>query len=211
MATINRGDSSVGSSSFTQLNQQLYVVGARSGSVADFVAKDDPINYQGSQSGSPLVLAPQSGSWNWEGAGDLITLEDGDRCVKTELKLLAPSGGNTPSAPNSTAASDTCPWMTQANGAINSASVGEQIRCTCQCWFVCSVRLPSALVRTIHGVNYFRTTNIKPWHCLLALRCKRDTSLKGCAILPATTAPVTCVFAITYSLGCCHFTGCVAS
>ena len=94
IATINRGDSSVSSSSFTQLNQQLYVIGARSGAVVSFVAQDDPINYQGSQSGSPLALAPQSGSWNWEGAGDLITLEDGNRCVQTNLTLVAASGGN---------------------------------------------------------------------------------------------------------------------
>ena len=127
MATINRGDSSVSSSSFTQLNQQLYVLGARSGGVTSFVAQDDPINYQGSQSDSPLALAPQSGSWNWEGAGDLITLEDGDRCVQTQLKLVAASGGNTPSATNSTALSNTCPWVNQANGAINSASAGEQL------------------------------------------------------------------------------------
>lgn len=127
LATINRGDSSASSSSFTQLNQQLYTVSAYTGGSTTFSATDDPVNYQGSQSGSALSLEPQYGTFNWEGAGDLISLQDTLNCVKTDLKLVAASGGNAPSAANSTTLSSSCPWMSQANGAATiSASVGEQ-------------------------------------------------------------------------------------
>ena len=130
LATINRGDSSATSNSFTQLNQQLYTVSAYSGGATSFTATDDPVNYQGTQSGSPLNLQPQYGTFNWEGAGDLISLQDTLNCVQTNLKLVAASNGNTPSAANSTALSTTCPWMAASSATISSASSGILI------WFM---------------------------------------------------------------------------
>ena len=126
LGTINRGDSSATSNSFTQLNQQLYTVSAYYGNATTFTATNDPVNYQGSQSGSPLSLEPQYGTFNWEGAGDLISLTDTKRCVQTELRLVAASG-HFPSIANNTALSSTCPWLNQGSGSpTSSASAGEQ-------------------------------------------------------------------------------------
>ena len=76
LATINRGDSSASSSSFTQLNQQLYSLDVHADNSASFTKTDDPVNYQGSQSGSPLGLVDRYGVWNWQDTWDLITLTD---------------------------------------------------------------------------------------------------------------------------------------
>ena len=134
LATINAGDSSLTSKSFTQLNQQLYSINAYYGGGTTITKTDDPVNYQGSQADSSLRFEPQYGTFNWEGAGDLIVLQDTKRCVKTELRLVAAPGGNTPSVADNTVGSQVCPWMNSVSGASAGNQVaGEQASCFCPC------------------------------------------------------------------------------